>query len=211
MTEEEMNARIAELENEVAEAKKAKSTALGEKNKAAHSLKTLEDRIAELEGERDEARDAGKSEAEKASATLQKQIDKLTKSLADSEKREATYKIDGAISAAIAKAGVLPDAVAMVSGFLKNGVTMENGEAMFEGAPFADRLNTYFSSNEARLILSAPNNSGGGAQGSSAKASEWTKPPVTADEMEKWDQYIVANPAAANSQADIWNRPDLRG
>lgn len=209
MNEEEINARIAELENEVAEAKKAKADAIGEKNKAKRDLTALEERLTTLEADRETALDTTKTEAEKASAALQRQITNLEQKLFASEAREATYRIDGAISEAIAKAGVLPHFVPAVTAMMKSGAKMEKGEAFADGIPLADKLSQFFASEDARHYVAAAGNSGGNAQGSSAKASEWTKPPE-AHEIMRWTDYAVANPKEANSQADSWARPDLK-
>lgn len=138
--------------------------------KEQNKTKSLEERILAIETERDEAREAGKSDADKATSALQKQIEQLNKKLVDSEAREATFRIDGAISDAIAKAGVLPHFVPAVTAMLKSGVEMKNGEAFADGSPLADKISGFFGSDDARHYVAAPANSGGGAQGSGSKA-----------------------------------------
>jgi esterase/lipase len=61
--------------------KTANSAAAAARKKAEADLKAAKDRVAELEGQLDEAGSAGKSELEKA----QKAIEKLTKTLADKD------------------------------------------------------------------------------------------------------------------------------
>lgn len=89
----------------------ANSAAAAARKKAEADLKTAKDRVTELESQLADAGDAGKTELEK----LQKQVEKLTKTLADKEaviaKATADQKKtvrDGKIAKILSKFEVMP-------------------------------------------------------------------------------------------------------
>lgn len=181
-------------------------------DKATKANKTLEDRLDQLEAAQNDAADTTKSEVEKAQAKLQREIDKLTTLNQKLNSTLATKTIDGAISAAIAKAGVLPEHVAMLTKALKADATMnDTGEAVtLDGTSFDDHLGSYFASKEAKSYIAAPMNSGAGAAGSTAKGNTLQKAPETAEEWKAYFELTASNPAEANAQAAIWGREDLK-
>ncbi|MBD8734894.1 hypothetical protein [Sphingomonas sp. CFBP 13706] len=180
-------------------------------DKATKANKTLEDRLDQLEAAQNDAADTTKSEVEKAQAKLQREIDKLTTLNQKLNSTLATKTIDGAISAAIAKAGVLPEHVAMLTKALKADASMnDTGEAVtLDGTSFEDHLGSYFASKEAKSYIAAPMNSGAGAAGSSAKGSMFAGEPKTAEDFKKFEELAKTNPAEAQAYAKTWNWPTL--
>ena len=158
---------------------KAKNADLLKKlNDEKSARKSLEERLQTLEDERDSAQSevatkAGdietiKTQLEKKHAAELKKRDDANDALT---KQLSTLKIDGAISDAIAKNGVLPQFVRAATLELKDGATIENGEAVVNGVPLADHIATSFKSEAFKHYVAAVANSGAGAQGSSAQAS----------------------------------------
>lgn len=194
MTEEQMKARIAELEQEVTDAKAGKSAALGEKNKAKQDLKTLEDRISELEGERDDAKNAGKSELERA----QDKVKSLTAEV-------AAFKIDAVINEAITSHKVMAEDADLVRTFLKAGVTMnDKGAAMAGDKTLADHITGFFASDVAKRYVAAPANTGAGATGSASKITTPNKMPETAEEWNSFYKSVEGKPEEANAALKSW-------
>lgn len=196
----------------------AEATGLEAKNKqligklktANASLTSLQDRLDALEAAQNDAADTTKSEVEKAEGKLQRIIDKLTTQNQKLSTTLATKTIDGAVSAAIAKAGVLPEYVGMLTKALKADASMnDDGEAIADGVSFDDYLGTYFASKEAKAFIAAPQNSGSGAAGSTAKAMTFGSEPKTAEEFARFNELATNSPAEAQSYAKQWGWPTL--
>lgn len=155
---------------------KAKNADLLKKlNDEKNARKTLEERLQAIEDERDTAKSEAASKAgdfETLKSQLEKKHQAELKKLSDANealgKNLSALKIDGTISDAIAKAGVLPQHVRAVTLMLKDGASMENGEAMVNGVSLTDHVASFFKSEDAKHYVAAPANSGAGAQGSSA-------------------------------------------
>lgn len=142
----------------------------------------------------------------KHTAELKKLADQLSLANAD----VAKFKIDAVISDNIAKAGVLPQHTDILTTFLKNGAKMENGEATVDGVPLSDHISTFFASDAAKHYIAAPQNSGSGATGSTANASNhgFTKENIKGREGELMALEIT-NPALFKQAAIDSGRTDL--
>lgn len=189
---------------------KAKNTELLGKLKAAEKAnQTLEERLTAIEQERADAIDSTKSEADKAAAKLQRQIDKLTADLTARDTRLGELLIDNAIKEAITTNNVLPQFAKAVEAMLRTGAKIENGEAIAaDGTPLSEATGAFFKSADAKHFVAAPANSGAGATGNTGTATKWTAPPTLA-QMGEWARDAVSNPAEYNALAKGWNRPDL--
>lgn len=169
--------------------------------------------------EAQEARDEATAEAaaksgdiETVKASLERkhasELKKLTDQNTKLTENLSVVLIDNEISKAISTAGVVPEMVPLVSAYLKTGAKMENGVAVAAtGEPLPAFISTYFESPAARAVVAAPANSGGGAQGSTVKATEWTKAPETAEEFQKFMELSVNNPAQASALGKQWGMP----
>lgn len=199
--------------------------------KAQESIKKLEaknseliDREKDAKRKADEAEDAREEadrianeksgDVEKIKADLKKVHDREIKKIQDAntamESRLSTLLIDNTINEAIAKNGVLPHFTPAITAMLKLGAKMENGEAMVDGQPLSDKISSFFTSENARHYVAAPDNSGGGAQGSSAKANShgFTKENFSS-RMSEWAELQVTNPTEANAIAIAVGKPNL--
>jgi hypothetical protein len=203
---------------EMKAAHEAEKTAILKKNK---ELIDREKAAKKLADEAEEARDEAANDAAKKAgdvdtitASLTKkhaaEIKKLADKNADYESRLSTLLVDNAISAAIVENGVMPQFARAVTAMLKADASVTDGEALANGVPLADHIKSFFIGDEGKHFVAAPANSGGGAQGSSAKGSAWSKPPETAEEYNQFMQDSVTNPAMTNAAADSWGRQDLK-
>lgn len=201
MTEEEMQARIAELEGELNEAKESKKTAIGEKNNAKRELKTLEDRISDLERERDDATDAGKSDLERERdkvAKLEGTVKNLTAEIGG-------FKIDAVINEAITANRVQVEDVDLVRTYLKDGVTVDaKGNAMKGDKPLNDSITDFFASDLAKRYVAAPANTGAGATGSASKVQAPNKMPETQEEWDKFYRSVEGKPEETAAALKSW-------
>lgn len=205
------------------------TAALEKANASIEKLTTknseLIDREKKAKATADEAEDAREEasrianeksgDIEKIKADLQRQhtrdLKKLTDQLATKTAKLETLLIDNTINESLTANNVLPHFAPAVRAMLKAGAKMdEHGDVTVDGVSFADRLAEFYSSPDARHYVAAPVNNGGGAQGSTAKAAKWTKPPETAEEFNRWMADSVANPSETNALADEWNRPELK-
>lgn len=211
MTEEEMKKALEKALGDI--------ESLKETNKALKAEKTEAKRKAdEAEAARDEvaeqaAAKAGDIEALKAS--MQRKHDAELKRLTDQveagNKRLGELLIDNSIKDAITTNKVLPHYAKAVEAMLRAGAKIENGEAVTaDGTPLSDANAAFFKSADAKHFVEAPHNSGGGAQGSTAKAGALTKAPETAEEYNAFMRLSSENRDQANALAEQWQRPDLK-
>ena len=126
------------------------------------------------------------------------------------EKQLETLLIDNAIATSLAKANVTPVLIDAATALMKSQAKLENGTATIDGNDVGDYIKTWAASDAGKHFVAAPVNSGGGATGSGAQASEWSKMPQTGDEINKWSQFAVQHPDKANALADSWNAPHLK-
>lgn len=190
----------------------AKNKELVDREKEA---KRLADEAEEAREEADRLANEKSGDIEKIKADLQRQhtrdLKKLTDQLATKTAKLETLLIDNTINESLTANNVLPHFAPAVRAMLKAGAKMdENGDVTVDGVAFADRLSEFYASPDARHYVAAPVNNGGGAQGSNAKASAWTKAPETADEYSRFMQESLADPSTTNALADTWGRPDLK-
>lgn len=190
-------------------------------NKALESIKALETKNKELLTEKqkakaaaDEAREAAEEAAAereregKDVAAIEKRLtDKHAKEIAklkgDLEARDAqlgTLLVDNAITASLTENNVAPQYAKAVSLLLKQGVKVENGEAVTaDGQSLTDGIKAFFASDDAKPFVSAPANSGANAPGNKANintvASNITKDNFTIDAfmaLPEADKNVVA-------------------
>lgn len=197
MTIEELTAALEKAQASITKLETKNSELIDREKKAKQAAEDAE--TAREEAANEAATKAGDVEAIKASlekkysAELKKRDDQIAQLSGD----VSTYKIDSVISAEMAKAGVLPDAADWVTRALKTGAKIENGEAMVDGVPLADHIATFFASPGAKLVIAAPQNSGGGATGSNASATAhgFTKENIRTPQKEaEWLSLEKTNP-----------------
>lgn len=201
--------QIAEMQDALTKAQQS-IAALEKTNKELKAEKAAAKRAAD---EAQDAREAAQREADEKSGN----IEAVKKSLTDAHAKELmrlnakleTLTIDNAIAGAVSTHGVLPHFAPAVTALLRAGAKLDkDGNAIgMDGLPLADGIKTFFSSDDAKHYVAAPANSGGGAQGSSAKASDWTKAPETAEEFEAFMRLSNDNPAQASALAKQWGMP----
>jgi hypothetical protein len=210
MTEDELTKLLAERDAEIEKLKSDKHTALGEKNKANAAAKAAQE--AADQAAQDAAEKSGDIETLKASLEKKHKADlqKLTDANSAYETRLSELLIDNAVKTALTTYGVPPELARGATLLMKDGVKMVNGEAMVGEVPFGDHLEAWSKSAEAKHYIAAPNNTGAGATGSTAKANALSKPPETADEWSTYMKLANENPAQASSLADQWGRPELK-
>lgn len=198
MTIEELTAALEKAQASITKLETKNSELIDREKKAKQAAEEAE--TAREEAANEAATKAGDIEAIKAglekkhNAELKKLTDQIGKLSGD----VSTYKIDSVISAEIAKAGVLPGMSDLVTTYLKNGATIDaTGEATVNGVPLADHIAAYFASDAAKLVIAAPQNSGGGATGSNANATAhgFTKENIRTPQKEaEWMALEKTNP-----------------
>lgn len=211
--DEETKKAIAEAVAEATKGLKEKNAELiGE----IRTLKTEKQEIADAaeEAASDAANKAGDIDAIKAS--LQKKHDAELKKLNDQLGKLngdlTTYKIDSVISAELAKAGIMPEALDWVARSLKAGATIENGEAVVGDVPLIDHIAAFTKSPAAQFVISAPQNSGAGATGSTSNASAhgFTKDNIRTPQKEaEWMALEKTNPTLFKQVAVDTGRSDV--
>jgi len=170
----------------------------------------LETRLDALEQSINDAADSTKTEIDREKARAARDIQRLTDANANLTSQLATLKIDNVINEQIAKAGVLPHHAPILATFLRNGATMENGEAVVGGKPLTDHLTEFFSSEAAKHYVAAPANSGAGATGSTTSAAGhgFTRENIKSREsefllIEKTDPELFKKIAADTGRSDL--------
>ena len=211
MTIEELTAALEKANASIAKLETKNSELIDREKKA----KTAADEAEEAREEADRLANEKSGDIEKIKAELQRQhqrdVKKLTDQLATKTAKLETLLIDNTINESLTANNVLPHFAPAVRAMLKAGAKMdEHGDVTVDGVAFADRLSEFYASPDARHYVAAPVNNGGGAQGSAAKASAWTKAPETADEYSRFMQESLADPSTTNALADTWGRPDLK-
>lgn len=207
MTVEELTAALDKANASIAKLETKNSELIDREKKA----KTAAEDAEEAREESDRIANEKSGDIEKIKADMKKLHDREIKKLNDTieanktamkanEDRLSTLLIDNTINEAIAKNGVLPHFTPAVTAMLKLGAKMENGEAMVDGTPLADKLTSFFTSEDARHYVAAPANSGGGAQGSTTTAAPHT---FTKENFEsrKAEWLILANKEPQTAKA----------
>lgn len=206
MTEEEMQARIAELETQAEKLKQDKQTALGEKNRAKADLAEA---ISAKQQAADEAA-AKTGDLDGIKAAHARELKKLQDQVAERDTALATMLIDNSIASKAAEAGIFPHLVDGFTAMMKLSAKVVDGQAMVGDQPLSEHMAAYLGTPNGQNYFPAPKNSGGGATGSTTKANAMSKAPETADEWNTYFKMTNENPALANSHADAWGRPELK-
>lgn len=152
--------------------------------KALDSIKRLEKKNSELidrerkaKDDADAAQDAADEAAAKAGdvealkSTHARELKKLQDKLDASDANLSTLLIDNAIATKMAEAGVFPQLSKGFVAMMKADAAVVNGQAMVGDLSLADHMSAFLSSEDGQHYYPAPKNSGGGATGSTAKAS----------------------------------------
>jgi hypothetical protein len=201
-------------------------------NKALASIEKLTTKNAELiEREKkaklkaDEAEDARETAAEEAARkgndleALEKSLErKYSKQIADlTAANEASTKqlnalvIDGGIKDALTANGVTnPVFAKAVTAMLKADATLKDGVGLVGDQPIADFAKAFLTGDEGKHFVSAPNNTGAGATGSTSTRPAHTFTKETFDtRIGEWAALAKSDPALAKSIAQQVGRDDL--
>lgn len=199
MTPEELQAEIESL-------KAHNAKLLGELKVAKAKAKGAEidpEEHARLQGEVEELR--GKlSTAEKSGKT---EIEKLTKALAEKDGALQSYLIEGGLSDALAKAGVLPALMDGAKAMLKAqaAIKAEGGkyQALIGEKPLAEAVKEWASSDVGKHYTAATQNSGGGATGGNGQnmPNPFLKETYNLTEIVKLEQSNPSLAATLKAQA----------
>lgn len=186
MTLEEAIAKIEELSNGVEALSAKNKELLAEKKVLQAKAKgadidpadhaALQTKVEELTEQLGTASKKGTAE-----------IEKLTKQLTEKDGALRKHLVDEGLTAAAIKAGVAPhylDAVKALHGS-KVQVEVKDGAyvALLDGKPLADGLTTWAQSDHGKHFVSAPANSGGGAQGGGGTSNAKTVSRTAFDAM----------------------------
>lgn len=209
MTDEEIKQAIADAVSTETEKLKTKNSEL---------IKEVRDLKVGKKTAEEEADDA-KADADRKSGD----IEALEKRLNDKFEKERnalagerdtalgelkTLKIDSVISKALVDNNVAKFAHGPLTAMFKSGATLDGSEASYDGKPLADALKGYFGSEDGKHYVTAPNNSGGGATGSTAVSGDrWSK---VSNDMATWTakdhsdfaELAATNPSYYNSVVD---------
>jgi hypothetical protein len=106
---------------------------------------------------------------ETALKTSKSESEKLQNALKEKDGALQTHLIDGGLSDALAKAGVRPEFLDAARAMLRSqaAIKSEGGkyQAMIGEKGIAEAITEWAASEQGKHFVSAPNNSGGGAQG----------------------------------------------
>lgn len=151
---EALSAKNRELLGEV-KALKAKAKG-ADIDPAEHAA--LQQKVDELTDELGKATKASKSE-----------VEKLTKALAEKDGALTQHLIDAGLTDALAKAGVAPHYLNAAKAMFKGQAALkaDNGayQALIGDKPIAEAIKAWAQTDEGKHFVSAPANSGGGANG----------------------------------------------
>lgn len=183
MTEEDMKARISELEQERDSALTEKKAALGEKFKATKAVETLTAQLSEAE---ENAKTASSDEL----TNLRNQVTKLTKDLttangktADATKALHSFKAETVIGKMLVANKVQPDDAPMVTAYIRSLMSLDDeGNPTFDGQTDEAFSKSYFGG-VGKRYTSAPDNSGSGSAG-----FDGTKAPRMTAENINWSE-----------------------
>jgi len=145
---------------------------LGE-NKKLKTAKTAAEEAAEAAAA-EAAEKSGDIDSVKAQLTSQheKALKQLQAELAASNDRLSSMSREATLNDALTAANVMPQHAPLLKAFLASNAKFENGEWTVEGVSLSDHAASYLKSTAAADYIAAPANSGAGATGSTAKASQ---------------------------------------
>jgi hypothetical protein len=193
LSDPEVKAAISAAVNEATERLAAKNKELlGELKEARKGqqidpevVTRLETKVHDLQ----DALDAAEKTAKKATAEAEKTASELA------TEREATNKlaINNGLSAAIAKANVAPHFVDAVTAMISSKTTLDNDRNVMVGdKPLSDFVAEWSQSDEGKHYIIAPNNSGGGANGSGGEGGAKTLTRSEFDSMSHTDRVAFS-------------------
>lgn len=211
MTEEEMKARIAELEADLSKAETEKKAALGEKFKASKTVETLQTQLTEAE---ENAKLASADELTKATSRitkLEKDLEAAIKRGDTAETGLRTFKADNEISKLLVANKVQSEDHDLVSTYLRSQMKFADDGAITIQDKGLEDFGKEFFSGAGKRYVSAPENSGGSATGGSSqiiKSHGYTKDNFSSRTTE-WSMLAKSNPAEAKQIAIDCGRADL--
>lgn len=220
-TLEDALAAIEAMKTEHADEKAAilrKNAELIDREKAAKTAADAEKTAREeAEAAREEASNEAASKAgdvETVKAALERkharEITKLNNDIAALTSEISVFKIDDVITKAMTEHKVHPDDLDLVRTFLKAGSTMKDNVATVGDKPLDEHIGEFFASPTAKRYLSAPQNSGADAAGSTTRThSTLTKAPTNETEMATFGHIVRENPEQAKALAKGWGWPEL--
>lgn len=211
---------LAAIETMRADHEAEKAAILNKNKELVAREKAAKTAADEAEAAREEAANTVASKAgdvEAVKAALEKKhklaLDKLNADLSARDERLGTLLIDNLIKDAITTNNVHSKHVEAVEAILRTRTKakIENGEAVTaDGVPLADAVGAYFKSKDAIEYVSAPANTGAGAQGSSNRTAPlMTSAPTNAAEMAQFAEIGRNNPEQAKALAKGWGWPDI--
>lgn len=188
----------------------AKQPLVAKNKELLGEVKALKTEKAELETEVEELNETvsskdkvGSEKWEKEKAKLEAKHNKEKTELAtENEKLKSTVKkqlVDGGLKDQLLKANINPDDLPFVESFIKSNntieITDENGEqiAKVGDKKLSDFVSTWAASDTAKRFIKAPNNSGGGSNGSNTNGGVSQEDVAKMSPIEKIN-YARANP-----------------
>lgn len=170
MTEDELKAKIEELEQAV-EALSSKNREILSEKKALQSKLRGSDTIDSAEYEKVLAeRDELKANYAKLERTTKQELEKLTKTASEKDSALQRYLIDDGLTTNLAKAGVAPQFIDAAKALLRQQVQIKaedgNYSAVIGDKALTEAITDWASSDNGKFFVAAPKNSGGGATGS---------------------------------------------
>lgn len=172
------------------EAKKAKAEARKLKDIDPADLTKLEDENSALK--------ADLAKVQKDAKDAAKALDDTVKKLNEESGFSSKMLTDNALNQALAEAGVKePAMLKAVKAMMAGGATVatENGERVVKVADknLADHIKAWAGTDEAKHFISAPDSSGGGAQGGTSGGNGKTMT------RQQYNEKIVSDPAGMNA------------
>jgi hypothetical protein len=183
--------KTADLNDQITALKTKNTDLISEKRTA--SAKAREQADAREAAEQDALAKSGDLEALKKSLT-----DKYEREIATRDNDLKSIKIDGAISSALSKSGVMPQYVDALTALYKTQATYADGKATIGDLDITDHITDHLKGEDGGHYVRAAGNSGGGAPGSSQKAL----PMNTPWSIDAYAKMKTDNPAAAASFAE---------
>lgn len=134
---------------------------------------------------------------QKASKT---EVEKLTKALAEKDGALTQHLIDAGLTDALAKAGVAPHYLNATKAMFKGQAALKADggqyQALIGDKPLADAITEWSKTDEGKHFVSAPANTGGGANGGKTNVNQGDKPPPITDKAARV-KYFEARLAKA--------------
>jgi chromosome segregation ATPase len=161
-----------------------------------------------------EASESAQEEAERATgdlAALEKRLNDKYQKMIDAEKARAdaaeadlrTIRVDNAISQALSKGNVVPDAVDALAALFKAQAVYEDGQATINGKAIDDAISLHLNSKAGAVFRRAADNTGAGAAGSEGtKAATFTREDILGAKSTEFAQLAASNPTEANAILD---------